>query len=53
MTEFKPVAEVLKNNTSDAKKNNVFGVPTFLYKNELFFGQDRMFMLEQAIKTNA
>ena len=47
------VIEVLKNNTSDAKKNNVFGVPTFLYKNELFFGQDRMFMLEQAIKTNA
>ena len=45
--------EVLKNNTSEAKKNNVFGVPTFLYKNELFFGQDRMFMLEQAIKTNA
>ena len=46
------VIEVLKNNTSDAKKNNVFGVPTFLYKNELFFGQDRMFMLEQTIKTN-
>ena len=45
------VAEVLKNNTSDAKKNNVFGVPTFIYKNELFFGQDRMFMLEQTIKT--
>ena len=47
------VVEVLKSNTSDAKKNNVFGVPTFLYKNELFFGQDRMFMLEQTIKTNA
>ena len=35
------------------KKNNVFGVPTFLYNNELFFGQDRMFMLEQKIKTNS
>ena len=44
------IVEVLENNTSDAKKNNVFGVPTFLYKNELFFGQDRMFMLEQTIK---
>ena len=44
------VAETYKNNTSDAKKSNVFGVPTFLYKKELFFGQDRMFMLEQAIK---
>ena len=51
--EDEKVIEVLKNNTLDAKKNNVFGVPTFLYKNELFFGQDRMFMLEQAIKTNA
>ena len=47
------IAEILKNNTSDAKKNNVFGVPTFLYKNEFFFGQDRMFMLEQTIKNNA
>jgi len=47
------IVEVLENNTSDAKKNNVFGVPTFLYKNELFFGQDRMFMLEQTIKTSA
>ena len=47
------VVEILTNNTSDAKKNDVFGVPTFLYKNELFFGQDRIFMLEQAIKTNA
>ncbi|MAJ24601.1 MAG: disulfide bond formation protein DsbA [Rickettsiales bacterium] len=46
------ILEILKNNTLDAKNNNVFGVPTFLYKNELFFGQDRMFMLEQSIKTN-
>ena len=46
------VFEILQNNTIDAKKNNVFGVPTFLYKNELYFGQDRMFMLEQSIKTN-
>ena len=43
---------MLKNNTSDAKKNNVFGVPTFLYKNELFFGQDRMFMLEPVSYTH-
>ena len=47
------VVKILQNNTLEAKKNNVFGVPTFLYKNELFFGQDRMFMLEQTIKTNA
>ena len=47
------VVKILQNNTLEAKKNNVFGVPTFLYKNELFFGQDRMFMLEQTIKTNS
>ena len=47
------VFEILKNNTIDAKNNNVFGVPTFLYRNNLFFGQDRIFMLEQSIKANS
>ena len=44
------VLELYKKNTLEAEKNNVFGVPSFLYKNELYFGQDRMFMLEQSIK---
>ena len=44
------VLELYKENTLEAEKNNVFGVPSFLYQNELYFGQDRMFMLEQSIK---
>ncbi len=45
------VLEIYKNNTLEAEKNNVFGVPSFKYQNELYFGQDRMFMLEETIKT--
>ena len=44
------VIEQLNKNTIQAKENNVFGVPTFIYGNELFFGQDRLFMLEKSIK---
>jgi len=44
------ITEQLNKNTLHAKENNVFGVPTFIYGNELFFGQDRLFMLEQLIK---
>ena len=44
------VIEQLNKNTIQAKKNNVFGVPTFIYGNDLFFGQDRLFMLEESIK---
>jgi 2-hydroxychromene-2-carboxylate isomerase len=44
------ITEQLNKNTLQAKENNVFGVPTFIYGNELFFGQDRLFMLEQLIK---
>ena len=39
-----------KQNTKEAFKNNVFGVPTFIYKNKLFWGQDRLFFLEEEIK---
>ncbi len=37
-------------NTKEAIKNNVFGVPTFIYKKKLFWGQDRMSFLENHIK---
>ena len=40
----------LNKNTTQAKENSVFGVPTFIYGDALFFGQDRLFMLEQLIK---
>ncbi len=44
------VIEQLDKNTTHAKENNVFGVPTFIYGDDLFFGQDRLFMLEQLMK---
>ncbi len=31
---------------------NVWGSPTFIYNNELFWGQDRIDFLERAIQNN-
>ena len=44
------VSITLSKNTNEARKKNVFGVPTFIYNNELFWGQDRLFLLEKHIK---
>ena len=44
------VSDTLSKNTNEARKKNVFGVPTFIYNNELFWGQDRLFFLENHIK---
>tara|TARA_E500000178_G_C16689681_1_gene603129 strand:+ start:90 stop:704 length:615 start_codon:yes stop_codon:yes gene_type:complete len=41
---------ILKSHTNDAFKQDIFGVPTFLYNNEIFWGQDRLFFLEKLIK---
>ena len=37
--------EILRENTNEAISNGVFGVPTFLIKNELFWGGDSMKMM--------
>ena len=36
-------------NSLDAIKNGVFGVPSYLFDNELFWGQDRLNFLEYAL----
>ena len=41
-----------KNNTEEALSRNVWGSPTFIYNNELFWGQDRIHFLERAIQNN-
>jgi 2-hydroxychromene-2-carboxylate isomerase len=41
-----------KNNTEEALSRNVWGSPTFIYNNELFWGQDRIDFLERAIQNN-
>ena len=46
----KEVELVLQKNTSDAFDNNIFGVPTFVYEDKIFWGQDRIFFLEKEIK---
>ena len=36
-------------NTRIAAEKGVFGAPTYLYRDEPFFGQDRLDFLERAI----
>jgi 2-hydroxychromene-2-carboxylate isomerase len=43
------VQEELAENTSAAAEKGVFGAPTYLYRDEPFFGQDRLDFLERAI----
>ena len=38
--------------TAEAVERQVFGTPFFFYRNEPFWGQDRLDMLEQAIVSN-
>ena len=46
------VLEELEENTQEAIARNVFGTPTWIYENELFWGQDRLNFLSRAIEKN-
>lgn len=46
----KQIQILLNKNTKLAEKDNVFGVPTFIYKKKLYWGQDRLFFLEKEVK---
>ena len=37
-------------NSEDAIKNDVFGAPSYVFNNEVFWGQDRLDYLEEALK---
>ena len=39
-------------NTDDAVNKGCFGVPTFFYDNQIFFGKDHLHQLEQYINSN-
>ena len=39
-----------KKNSKDAIDQNVFGAPSYVFKNQIFWGQDRLEYLEDAIK---
>lgn len=45
-----PVGEALEANTREAIDRGVFGAPTYVWKDELFWGQDRLDYLEEAIR---
>ena len=38
-------------NSEDAIKNDVFGAPSYVFNNEIFWGQDRLDYLEEALKS--
>jgi 2-hydroxychromene-2-carboxylate isomerase len=40
---------VYESNTQEAVTRQVFGAPTYVYKDELFWGQDRLDFLERAL----
>ena len=40
---------VYEANTHEAVSRQVFGAPTYVYKDELFWGQDRLDFLERAL----
>ena len=46
------VSKILKENTEEAIDKNIFGVPTWIFNNELFWGQDRLDFLEREIDKN-
>ena len=52
LAKSEKVSKIYKDNTDEAVKKNVFGAPTYIYNNELFWGQDRLDFLERALKNS-
>jgi len=48
--EQAPLKDQLKTNTAQAVERGVFGCPATFYKEELYFGQDRLFFIERQLK---
>lgn len=49
LTEDEEVKETLKQNTEQAILRGVFGAPTMFVDNQMFFGQDRLDFVRQAL----
>ncbi len=45
------VQAIYQANTQEAIERSVFGAPTYFVDGDMFFGQDRLMMVEQALKT--
>jgi len=50
LAKSEKVSKIYSNNTEEAVEKNVFGAPTYIFNNELFWGQDRLEFLERALK---
>ena len=46
------VKNIYLSNSNDAINKGVFGAPSFIFNNELFWGQDRLDFLEDKLKSN-
>ena len=46
------IKNIYETNTQEAINMNIFGVPTYIYNNEMFWGQDRLELLECSLKKN-
>jgi len=49
LAESQPAKDALKANTESAVARGVFGAPTFFVGDEMFFGQDRLDWVEEAL----
>jgi 2-hydroxychromene-2-carboxylate isomerase len=50
LAKSEKVSKIYADNTEEAVEKNVFGSPTYIFNNELFWGQDRLEFLERALK---
>ena len=50
LAKSEKVSKIYIDNTEEAIQKNVFGAPTYIFNDELFWGQDRLEFLERALK---
>ncbi|MDB9795823.1 2-hydroxychromene-2-carboxylate isomerase [Pelagibacteraceae bacterium] len=50
LAKSEKVSKIYLENTEEAVEKNVFGSPTYIFNNELFWGQDRLEFLERALQ---
>lgn len=49
-TQEDSVKNILKANTEEAVARGAFGAPTFFVGDEMYFGEDRLFLIHEALK---
>lgn len=49
LAKSEKISQIYQDNTEEAVAKNVFGSPTYIFNNELFWGQDRLDFLEIAL----